>query len=83
MATSEQPRLNKSDEQLASLEKLAGAQDRSVSEMVSDAVDRYIKERQWEGLKRYGRAKARELGLTEALEGTARRVISGSGARPR
>jgi hypothetical protein len=30
--------------------------------VVSDALDRYIKEKQWEGLKRYGRAKARELG---------------------
>jgi hypothetical protein len=66
MATSEQPRLNMSEDQLAELEKLARAQDRSVSDVVSEAVDRYIKEKQWQGLKRYGRAKARELGLTEA-----------------
>jgi hypothetical protein len=29
-------------------------------------VDKYIKEKQWAALKNYGRAKSRELGLTEA-----------------
>jgi predicted transcriptional regulator len=64
MATTNQPIL--SDAQLAELEKLARAQERTVPEVVSEAVDRYIKDKQWSALKQYGRAKSRELGLTEA-----------------
>ena len=64
MATSNQPTL--SDDQLAELEKLARAQERSVDEVLSEAVGRYIKDQQWSALKRYGRAKSREMGLTEA-----------------
>ena len=41
MATSNQPTL--SDEQLAELEKLARAQERSVDEVLGEAVDKYIK----------------------------------------
>ena len=63
MATSNQPTLP--DEQLAELEKLARAQERSVEDVLYDAVDRYIKEQQWCSIKRYGRAKSRELGLKE------------------
>jgi predicted transcriptional regulator len=64
MATTNQ--LSLSDAQLAELEKLARAQERTVPEVVSEAVDRYIKDKQWSALKQYGRAKSRELGLTEA-----------------
>jgi predicted transcriptional regulator len=64
MATTNQPVL--SDAQLAELEKLARAQERTVPEVVSEAVHRYIKEKQWSALKQYGRTKSRELGLTEA-----------------
>jgi hypothetical protein len=64
MATSNQPTL--SDEQLAELEKLARAQERTVDEVLSEAVGRYIKDQQWAALKRYGRAKSSELRLTEA-----------------
>ena len=42
MATSNQPQL--SDSQLAELEKLAHAQERSVDEVLSEAVDRYIRD---------------------------------------
>jgi predicted transcriptional regulator len=63
MATSNQPTL--SDDQLAELEKLARAQERSVDEVLSEAVGRYIKDQQWAALKRYGRSKSREMGLTQ------------------
>jgi len=66
MATPNQPQL--SDSQLAELEKLARAQERSVDEVLSEAVDRYIRDQQWEAVKRYGAAKSRERGLTEGLE---------------
>jgi predicted transcriptional regulator len=49
----------------AELEKIAAAQDRPVGEVLTEAVDRYVKDRQWASLKSYGRAKAREQGLTE------------------
>lgn len=64
MAISNQPSL--SDAQLAELEKLARAQERTIGEVLSEAVDRYIKDQQWAALKRYGVAKSRELGLRES-----------------
>jgi 4-alpha-glucanotransferase len=75
MATSNQPQL--SDSQLAELEKLAHAQERSVDEVLSEAVDRYIRDKQWEAVKRYGIAKSRERGLTE---GDVARLIAESSA---
>ena len=65
MATSDPKTLVLSDAQYVELEKLARAQERTVDDVLADAVDRYIKEKQWVSLKRYGRAKSRELGLTE------------------
>jgi hypothetical protein len=75
MATPNQPQL--SDSQLAELEKLARAQERSVDEVLSEAVDRYIRDKQWEAVKRYGVAKSRERGLTE---GDVPRLIAESRA---
>jgi len=48
------------------IEKVAKAQDRSVNDVLAEAVDRYIKDKQWAGLKHYGREKAREHGIREA-----------------
>jgi 4-alpha-glucanotransferase len=78
MATPNQPQL--SDSQLVELEKLARAQERSVDEVLSEAVDRYIRHKQWEAVKRYGVAKSRELGLTE---GDVARLIAESRAERR
>lgn len=64
MAASNQPTL--SEIQLAELTKLARAQEKSVEEVLAEAVDRYIRDKQWEAVKRYGAAKAREMGLVEA-----------------
>jgi predicted transcriptional regulator len=54
MATPNQPQL--SDSKLAELEKLARVQERSANEVLSEAVDRYIRDKQWEAVKRYGEA---------------------------
>jgi predicted transcriptional regulator len=54
-----------SDELQAELEKAARAQSRPVEEVLSEAVDRYLKEKQWQSLKSYGRQKARERGIVE------------------
>jgi hypothetical protein len=47
------------------VEKIARAQERDVTEVVSEAVDRYVKDLQWKSLKNYGRQKARERGIKE------------------
>ena len=51
------------------IEKVAKAQDRSVNEVLAEAVanyvDRYVKDKQWASLKQYGRQKAREGRIAE------------------
>lgn len=51
---------------MAEIARIARDQNRSVSEVLADAVDRYIKEQQWDALKRYGRVQSAERGPTEA-----------------
>jgi hypothetical protein len=50
---------------MSEVEKIARAQERDVVEVVSEAVDRYVKDLQWKSLKNYGRQKARERGIKE------------------
>jgi metal-responsive CopG/Arc/MetJ family transcriptional regulator len=47
------------------IEKVARAQARTVNEVLAEAVDRYIREKQWQSLKSYGRQKARARGIKE------------------
>ena len=47
------------------IEKVAKAQARSVNDVLAEAVDRYIKDKQWASLQQYGREKARERGIGE------------------
>jgi len=51
---------------MAEVTKLAHAQSRTVSEVLAEAVDRYVKDQQWQSLKAYGRDRAHARGLTEA-----------------
>jgi len=48
------------------IEKIALAQGREPNEVLAEAVDRYVKDKQWSSLKSYGRAKARERGLQDS-----------------
>ena len=57
------------------IEKVAKAQGRPVNDIVAEAVDCYVKDKQWESLKSYGREKAREAGLGE---GDVERLVSES-----
>jgi metal-responsive CopG/Arc/MetJ family transcriptional regulator len=69
---SDQPtNLSLPDPLRAEIEKAASAQGRPVNEVLAEAVDRYLKERQWASLKSYGKQKASERGLTEADVDTA------------
>ena len=51
---------------LAELQAAAAEERRSSDELVRDAVERYLKDRQWQRLLAYGQERARSLGLTEA-----------------
>ena len=47
------------------IERSASAQGRSVSEVVSEAVARYLKDQQWSRVKTNIRQRARDNGWTE------------------
>jgi hypothetical protein len=63
MASPDQPTL--SEGHLADLERLGRAQGRTVNEVLAEAVDDYLKENQWSARKANGRARVRELCLTD------------------
>jgi hypothetical protein len=66
MATSERPIPSIPVSLLAEVENLARSQARTASEVLAEAVDRYVKDQKWQSLKAYGRDKAQSRGLTEA-----------------
>jgi len=53
-------------ELLEEAEKLAKAERRTRSEFFREAIRRYIEDKKWERIYRYGRMKAQEQGLAEA-----------------
>ena len=65
MAKGQTENLSLPDGLQAEIEKVARAQERTVNEVLAEAVDRYIREEQWQSLKSYGRQKARERGIKE------------------
>ena len=65
MAKGQTENLSLPDGLQTEIEKVARAQERTVNEVLAEAVDRYIREEQWQTLKSYGRQKARERGIKE------------------
>jgi len=63
MATGQTEDLSLPDGLQTEIEKVARAQARTVNEVLAEAVDRYIRDEQWQRLKSYGRQKARERGI--------------------
>jgi metal-responsive CopG/Arc/MetJ family transcriptional regulator len=51
---------------LEETERIARRQRRSTSALVREALERYVWDRNWQQMRRYGRAKVKKLGLTEA-----------------
>jgi len=51
---------------LARAEELASKEHRTMSELVREALRQYDRNRWWDEMNAYGRAKAVERGLTEA-----------------
>ncbi len=46
--------------------RLARRENRTMSELMREAFRRYKRQREWDEANAYGRAKAKELGITEA-----------------
>lgn len=53
-------------EMLSRAEQLAQQENRTMSELVREALRYYERRKWWEEMNAYGRAKAEELGLIEA-----------------
>lgn len=54
-----------SEELLREVREAAAAEQRSVDEVLTDAVRRYLNERKWQSLVESGSRRARDMGLTE------------------
>ena len=50
----------------AEAEELAKQEKRTMSELMREAFRRYKRQREWDEANAYGRAKAKEKGITEA-----------------
>jgi len=46
-------------------EKIAKQEGRTKSELFREALRRYVEERRWRGLQRYGAGRARSVGMTD------------------
>ena len=51
---------------LAEIQSVARTEHRSVDEVLTDAVKRYVEERSWARLLDYGSERARTLGIKES-----------------
>jgi CopG family transcriptional regulator / antitoxin EndoAI len=51
---------------LREAERVAKQEGRTKSELFREALRRYVDERRWRGLQRYGARRAHSLGMTEA-----------------
>lgn len=66
MRTSKLVTISLLPELLEEVERLAKEEKRTRSEFFREAIRRYIEDKKWERIYRYGRLKAQEQGLTEA-----------------
>ena len=66
MRTSKTLSITLPPEMLSRAERIAKRENRTMSELVREALRRYERTAWWDEMNAYGRAKAEELGLTEA-----------------
>lgn len=66
MRTSKLVTISLLPELLEEVERLAKEEKRTRSEFFREAIRRYIEDKKWERIYRYGRLKAQDQGLTEA-----------------
>ncbi len=65
MRTTETRSLSLPPEMSKKVTKLMQREGRTRSELIREALRRYIEEREWEQILRYGRIKARQSRITE------------------
>ena len=65
MRTTEPVSITFPHDMLKRAKKLAGKENRTMSELMREAFREYESKRRWNEINAYGRAKAAELGLTE------------------
>lgn len=53
-------------EMLDNVSQLAKKEHRTKSELVREALRRYIEDKEWEAIRSYGAARAKACGITEA-----------------
>lgn len=70
-------------EMLKRAEELARKENRTMSELVREALRQYERASWWSSMNAYGRAKADQLGLTEADAVSAVRAVRGARAQKR
>ena len=59
-------------------ERLAKQEGRTKTEILREALRRYVEEQRWRGLQRYGAGRARKIGLREAdVEGAVQEFRRG------
>jgi len=59
-------------------ERIARQEGRTKSEVFREALRRYVEERRWRGLQRYGAGRARSVGMSEAgVEGAVQEFRRG------
>lgn len=56
-----------SPEMMGMAERIRRKENRTMSELLREALRRYIEEREWQEILRYGRMKAVEKGITEDM----------------
>jgi CopG family transcriptional regulator/antitoxin EndoAI len=66
MRTSKTLSITLPPEMLSRAERIAKRENRTMSELVREALRRYERTAWWDEMNTYGRAKAEQLGLTEA-----------------
>ena len=61
---------------LAEVEQIAKEENRTKSELIREALRRYIEDRQWEKLTRYARERAAQAGIKteEDVQKSSRRI---------
>jgi predicted transcriptional regulator len=68
---------------LTRAEEIARKENRTMSELVREALRHYERARWWNSMNEYGRAKADELGLTEADAVSAVKAVRKARAQKR
>jgi CopG family transcriptional regulator/antitoxin EndoAI len=78
MATTRVRSLSLPSDLVREAERLAKQEGRTKTEILREALRRYVEEQRWRGLQRYGASRARKIGLREAdVEGAVQEFRRG------